>query len=110
MKTKNYYGVYENDEYKFKDYKITLTEIRYEKTVSGKSWKKNPISEEVTEIKFENYFNYISSVEFFKNIGGYERVEKAYTTIGYIPIQITSISPNKDTKVVRKFKFEKNIK
>lgn len=107
MKTKNYYGIYENDEYRFKDYKITLIETRYEKTASGKSWKKNPTIEEVTEIKFENYFNYISSIEFFKNIGGYERVEKAHTIIGYIPIQITSISPNKETKVVRKFKFDK---
>lgn len=106
MKTKNYYGVYKNDEYKFKDYKITLIEARYEKTASGKSWKTNPTNEEVTEIQFENYFNYISSVEFFKSIGGYERVEKGYTIAGYIPTQITSISPNKEIKVVRKFRFE----
>ena len=107
MKTKNYYGIYENDGYKFEDYKITLVETRYEKTVSGKSWKKKPTSEEIKEIKFENYFNYISSIDFFKNLGGYERVEKNYTIVGYIVTQITSISPNKEIKKVYQFKFER---
>ena len=106
-KVKNYYGVYENDEYEYsRHYTITMIEERYEKTASGKSWKKNPVSIEEREILFVEYFNYLSGVEFFRNLGGYEKVEKSYTHKGHIPTRLTSISPNKDTKVVRKFKLE----
>jgi hypothetical protein len=106
--TTNYYGIYENDSYKFENYTITLTTIRYKKTESGKSWRSKPTSEETEIIKFENYFNYLSSVQFFKNMGGYERVEKGYTIAGHIPVQITSISPDKTEKIIYKFKFERN--
>lgn len=105
--TKNYYGVYENDKEKYSYYKITMTETTFEKTESGKSWRKKPISEETKEIQFDEYFNYLSSVEFFKSLGGYERVERFYTYAGYIPCRLTSISPNKETKIVRVFKIER---
>ena len=107
-KINNYYGVYESDDYKFKGYTITLTTIKYERTASGKNWKNKPTSEETEIIKFENYFNYLNSVQFFKNMGGYERVEKEYTIAGYIPVQITSISPDKTEKIIYKFKFGRN--
>ena len=105
--TRNYYGVYENDKEKYSYYKITMIETTFEKTESGKSWRKKPINEVTKEIQFEEYFNYLSSVEFFKNLGGYERVEKFYTYAGYIPCRLTSISPNKETKIIRVFKIER---
>lgn len=104
--TKNYYGVYENDSMAYESYTITMIEKRYEKTTSGKSWRKNAIEEIEKEIKFDEYFNYLSSVEFFKNLGGYERIEKGYTIAGYIPTKLTSISPNKDIKIIRQFKIQ----
>lgn len=105
---KNYYGVYENENYHYtKYYKITMTETTFEKTESGKNWRKKPVNEETKEIQFEEYFNYISSVEFFKSLGGYERVETAYTITGCVPYRLTSISPNKETKIVRVFKIER---
>ena len=104
---KNYYGVYENDKERYSYYKITMTETTFEKTESGKSWRKKPVNEVTKEIQFEEYFNYISSVEFFKNLGGYERVEKAYNIAGYIPYRLTSISPNKEAKIIRVFKIER---
>ena len=55
--TNNYYGIYENDNYKFENYTITLTKETYEKTASGKSWKSKPISGEIEIIKFENYLH-----------------------------------------------------
>jgi hypothetical protein len=106
-KVRNYYGVYENEIHDYKYYKIIMLEKTFEKTASGKSWKKNPANVEEKEIKFEEYFNYLSSIEFFKNLGGYERVEKTYTYKGYIPTKLTSISPDKNIKIVRSFKIEK---
>ena len=100
-----YYGVNKNDKEAFKSYKIELTEIRYSKTDSGKSWRTKADSEEVRVITFNEYFNFLSSVDFFKGLGGSERVEKGYCIAGYIPTKLTSISPTKDAKIVRKFKI-----
>lgn len=105
--TKNYYGVYENMKYEFEGYIITMIEKTFEKTESGKSWRRNPIEETEKEIKFDEYFNYLSSVEFFKNLGGTERIEKGYTIVGYIPTKLTSISPKKETKIIRQFKINR---
>lgn len=104
---KNYYGVYESDKEKYNYYKITMIETTFEKTESGKSWRKKPVNEETKEIQFEEYFNYISSCGFFRSIGGYERVETAYTIAGCVPYRLTSISPDKETKIIRMFKIEK---
>ena len=82
-----------------------MTETRISRTESGKSWKRKSDSEETSEIEFNEYFNYLSSVEFFKNLGGTERVEKGYTISGYVPTKLTSISPNKDTKIIRSFRI-----
>ena len=76
---------------------------RYERTESGKSWKSKPVKVERTEITEEEYKNIIESVSFFRNLGGYERITKGYTCEGYIPIRLTSISPNKQTKIIRYF-------
>lgn len=107
MKIREYYGVRENERDTFERlYKIELTETRFSRTQSGKSWKKNPDSEQVTEIQFDNYFNYLSSVEFFKNLGGSERVTKGYTPAGYIATNLVSINPEKSEKVIRHFKIK----
>ena len=77
----------------------------YVKTESGKSWKKQPAEVERIEVD-EEYYNNIfnkSTLEFFKGLGGTERITKGYTIEGYIPVQLTSISPCKDTKIIRRF-------
>lgn len=79
---------------------------RYVKTESGKSWRK---TEEFTEeITAEQYCNIVDAVPFFRGIGGKEIVSKGYTYYGYIPVQITSISPNRDAKFVFNFSFIRN--
>ena len=75
----------------------------YERTASGKSWKSKPVSAGKAEITEEEYKNIIGSVSFFRNLGGYERVIKGYTCEGYIPVRLISISPNKETKIIRYF-------
>lgn len=102
---KEYYGLSESMRSNFNDYKIELTEERFFKADNKKSW----ITESKTTkiVTFDEYFNYISSVGFFKNTGGREKIEKTYTQCGYIPTKIISISPSKDIRVVRTFKINK---
>ena len=88
-------------------YKITLTTERYEKTSSGKSWKKNPVETDEEVISPEEFENIISGISFSRSLGGFERVTKGYTIAGYIPKQVTSISPDKEVKIVRSFKVER---
>ncbi len=77
----------------------TVTTIRYEK--HGSRWvEKERKTEELTG-RF--YCNCVDAVPFFRNIGGYERVGMGYTFMGYIPVEITSISPDKTMKTVRRF-------
>ena len=107
MKKINMYGLNESVLKGLEQYKITLTTEKYEKTSSGKSWKKNPVESNKSIINSENFKNIISSIPFFRNLGGSERVAKGYTIAGYIPVELSSISPDKKTKIVRKFKVER---
>ena len=107
MKKINMYGLNESTLRGLEQYKITLITNRYERTSSGKSWKKNPVEINKSIINSENLKNIISSIPFFRNLGGSERVTKGYTIAGFIPVELSSISPDKETKIVRKFKVER---
>ena len=107
MKKINMYGLNESVLKGLEQYKITLTTERYETTSSGKSSKKNPVEINKSIINSENFKNIISSIPFFRNLGGFERVTKGYTIAGYIPVELSSISPDKKIKIVRKFKVER---
>ena len=107
MKKINMYGLNKSILRGLENYKITLITKKYEKTRSGKSWRKNPVEtneEIITPKKFELI---ISSIPFFRNLGGSERVTKGYTVAGYIPVELSSISPSRETKIVRSFKVER---
>ena len=107
MKKINMYGLNESILRELENYKITLITKKYEKTSSGKSWKNNPVEtneEVITAKKFELI---ISSIPFFRHLGGSERVTKGYTVAGYIPVKLSSISPERKTKIVRSFKVER---
>lgn len=41
-----------------------------------------------------------------RNLGGYERTNKAYTKYGYIPTEQISISPDRTKKTIFYFSFE----
>jgi len=51
----------------------------------------------------EKYF--VDSMRFFKNLGGKESLQRAYTIQGYSPTLLTSISPDKQNKTIRKFNY-----
>ena len=107
MKKINMYGLNESVLKGLEQYKITLTTEKYERTSSGKSWKKNPFESNESIINSENFKNIISSIPFFRDLGGSERVTKGYTVAGYIPVELSSISPEKKTKIVRSFKVKR---
>ena len=107
MKKINMYGLNESTLRGLKQYKITLTTKKYERTSSGKSWKKNPVETNEEVISPKKFELIISSIPFFRDLGGSERVTKGYTIAGYIPVELSSISPSRETKIVRSFKVER---
>ena len=85
--------------------KYFMIKETYIRTEAGKKWGKQPAEVErlaVDEEYYNNIFNK-STLNFFKGLGGTERIMKGYTIEGYIPVQLTSISPDKTTKIIRKF-------
>ncbi len=78
----------------------TIEEIKYEK--SGSKWEEVSRKDKKV-ITGEFYANCVNAVPFFKNLGGREKVELGYTKAGYIPVYIASISPDGNSKTVRKF-------
>lgn len=71
---------------------------------AGKKWIE--IGEkEVEEMTAAYYMNSIDAVPFFRGIGGFERVEKAYSKYGLLPFRIHSISPDGKNKTVREYHF-----
>lgn len=107
MKKINMYGLNESVLRELENYKITLITKKYEKTSSGKSWKKNPVETEEEVISPKKFELIISSIPFFRDLGGSERVTKGYTVAGFIPVELSSISPSRETKIVRSFKVER---
>lgn len=90
-----------------KGYKIILTKEEYKKE-GRKNFPKNPLEVTTEEITTEEYEKIFSSVNFFiETFGGTERIYKSYTLAGYIPTRLVSVSPNKETKIVRRISIER---
>lgn len=81
---------------------MTLTKL-----VKNPYTKTTYIVEEVTEetITEQTYRNIVSSSKFFRRLGGSETHTRAYTCRGYNTIRLTSVSPNRQDKRIREFKF-----
>ena len=88
--------------------KYELTTKTYERTESGKNWKSKALKVEITTIDQETYNNIFSkeTQTFFRRLGGYERATKTYTRAGHIVTSLTSISPDRTTKIVRTVKVK----
>ena len=87
-------------------YKIILTKEEYKKE-GRKNFSKNPSETTTRKITVEEYDNIFSSIDFFKSLGGSERIYKNYTLAGYIPTKLVSISPDKEIKIIRKISIER---
>lgn len=99
---KNYPGtseLYRDNFYGYLIGKVTIE--KYEKR--GKRWiLVSTAREDVTPAY---YFNTVDAVTWFRGAGGYERVSCGYCVRGYVPLEIASISPDRQEKTVRKFKL-----
>lgn len=95
---------YKNFNFTNNNYVITHTKKIYHKTDSGKSWKSKP-TEQYTEIVTPQFYtNYVTSISFFNNLGTCKAIHN-YTIAGYLPVTITSISPDKTIKHIDSFTF-----
>ena len=81
---------------------IKMITENYEKV--GSKWRLTNTEQKLINEEF--YYNIINSRKFFTNLGGYERHTKTYTCRGYIVTHINSISPDRQLKTVRYFKFK----
>lgn len=79
----------------------TVTTTYYAKR--GSRWIET--KQDVKAFTGSYYFNTVDAVPFFRGLGGYERVELAYSYAGYIPRRITSINPDRTVRVIREFTF-----
>ena len=63
--------------------------------------------DETENISLTQYYNITNdkTLKFFRGLGGSETAERSYTCRGYTVTKLTSTSPDKQTKVIRKFKF-----
>ena len=80
--------------------KITMTKETYEK-LGRKNFPKKATETETQEISARQLACYLSSISFFG-----DRVEKNYTPAGYIATKLTCTSPDKEIKIIRKFRYE----
>ena len=87
-------------------YKIILKKEEYRKE-GRKNFSKNPSETTTRKITVEEYDNIFSSIDFFKSLGGNERIYKNYTLAGYIPTKLVSISPDKEIKIIRNISIER---
>lgn len=72
-------------------------------TKSGGRWV---LTESTTEdFTAYNYCNSVDAIPFFRGMGGKERAQMGYTKHGYIPLQLSSVSPDGQSKTVRSFIF-----
>jgi len=87
--------------------KIILNTVRTEKK-QGYKTVYTETENETREITEQEYNNITSNdtVKFFRRLGGSETLVRSYTCAGYKVVKLTSTSPDKETKVIRTFKFE----
>ena len=80
---------------------------KYSRTNSGKSWKYQPDNVTVENVSADYYQNYIQSIPFFANFGGFAscRAYRNYTAAGYIPVKVVTVSYDGKTKVIARFEF-----
>ncbi len=70
---------------------------------SGSRWKLMETKNDTYTA--DQYYNSIDSgwTSLVRSLGGYERVEKNYTCFGYIPVKITSISPDREKRTIHRY-------
>ena len=86
---------------------ITLTETRLSKNPNTKTTYivDSKKIETVTE-KQHRLTTCDDTVKWFRRLGGSETVQRSYTSAGYKVTKLISTSPDRQTKVIREYKFK----
>ncbi len=89
-------------------YTITETKTELEKKAGTKNAYKE-ISIEASEITEDQHrlATKEETVKYFRRLGGSETVTRGYTYAGYVVVKLVSTSPDKETKIIREYKFKK---
>ena len=87
---------------------ITLTETKLSKNPNTKTTY-TVDSKETKEVTQEQYelITKDETCKWFRRLGGSETKQMGYTFLGYICTKLTSISPDRQTKIVREYSFKK---
>ena len=87
--------------------KITMTRTELEKNPNTKTtyFTKEVETEEITE-KAYNRITGDDTLKWFRRLGGTETAQRGYTCRGYNITRLTSTSPDRQTKIIRTFKFQ----
>ena len=90
------------------DTKITMIEETYSRTDSGRYWKNKPDETETRIIDRTQYENITDdkTCQWFRRLGGSETKQYTYTKYGYLCYCLSSCSPDREIKRVRRFSFE----
>jgi len=88
---------------------ITMTQTDLRKNPNTKTTYLED-KKEVSTITEEEYENITCSdtLKWFRGLGGTETTKKSYSAYGYNIYLSTSTSPDRQTKIVREFKFKYN--
>jgi hypothetical protein len=81
-------------------YAITLTTKTWYRG-EHKAFSRSPQVTETGKITARQYACYVSSIGFFR-----DRVSKAYTAAGFIPVRLTCYSPDRAIKIERTFSVD----
>ena len=87
--------------------RITMTRTDLEKNPNTKTTyiTKEVETEELTE-KAYKLITGDDTLKWFRRLGGTETAQRSYTCRGYNVTRLTSTSPDRQTKIVRTFKFQ----
>ena len=86
---------------------IIETKTKLEKKAGTKNAYKE-VSKEVTEVTEQQHelTTNEDTIKWFRRLGGSETKQMNYTCLGYICTKLTSISPDRQTKVVREYNID----
>jgi DNA gyrase/topoisomerase IV subunit B len=87
---------------------ITLTETRLSKNPNTKTTYivDNKETKEVTQEQYDLTTNDYTC-KWFRRLGGSETKQMGSTFLGYVCTKLTSVSPDRQTKIVREYSFKK---
>lgn len=89
-------------------YTIELTETRLSKNPNTKTtYIVDEVKTEIVTDEQHDLTTNDDTCKFFRRLGGSETKEMSYTYKGYVCTKLTSTSPDKQTKIIREFKFKK---